>query len=78
MIESTNKPGHTNSNEHSNKWLQEQKREDVIEEIIYNSSKTNLTDLKRIGWTNGFPVRLIYPCHMFTIVTLDDLFNTEF
>ena len=42
--------------EDSDKWLKEQKREDVIEEIVYKSQKTSLTDLKRIGWTNGFPV----------------------
>jgi hypothetical protein len=44
-------------------WLKEQKREDVIEEIVYNSKKTNLTHLRRIGWTNGFPVSLSMQCY---------------
>ena len=38
------------------KWLKEQRREDVIAEILYNGKKTSLSDLKKIGWTNGFPV----------------------
>lgn len=42
-------------------WLKEQKREDVIEEIIYNCKKTDLKDLKKIGWTNGFPERFRCP-----------------
>ena len=42
------------------KWLKEQKREDVIAEILYNAKKTNLSDLRKIGWTNGFPVSCIF------------------
>ncbi len=42
-------------------WLKEQKREDVIEEIIYNCKKTDLKDLKNIGWIYGFPERFRCP-----------------
>lgn len=42
------------------KSLEEQKREDVFEEIIYNSKRTNLVHLRRVGWY-GFPVST----HMF-------------
>lgn len=38
------------------KWLKEQRREDLIAEILYNGKRTSLSDLKKIGWTNGFPV----------------------
>jgi len=38
----------------------EQKREDVFEEIIYNSDKTNLIHLRRLGW-NGIPNRFRAP-----------------
>lgn len=36
-------------------WVAEQKKEDIFDEIIYNSKKTNLTHLRRVGWTS-FPV----------------------
>jgi len=39
-------------------WVAMQKKEDIFEEIIYNSKKTNLTHLRRVGW-NGFPVSTI-------------------
>lgn len=37
-------------------WRSSEKREDAFEEIIVNSAKANLNDLRRIGWT-GIPVR---------------------
>lgn len=37
-------------------YTSEQKREDVFEEIIFNSQKTNLRDLRKVGW-NGIPDR---------------------
>ena len=39
-------------------WYLEQKRDDVFEEIIYNSERTHLSDLRRVGW-NGIPVSKI-------------------
>ena len=36
-------------------WRSSEKREDAFEEIIVNSEKANLNDLRRIGWT-GIPV----------------------
>eukprot|EP00551_Chaetoceros_affinis_P009842 CAMPEP_0203685202 /NCGR_PEP_ID=MMETSP0090-20130426/48425_1 /ASSEMBLY_ACC=CAM_ASM_001088 /TAXON_ID=426623 /ORGANISM="Chaetoceros affinis, Strain CCMP159" /LENGTH=613 /DNA_ID=CAMNT_0050554389 /DNA_START=144 /DNA_END=1982 /DNA_ORIENTATION=+ len=46
----------------SQSWfINEQKKEDLIEEILFNAQKTNLTHLKRIGWTNGFPDRFRSP-----------------
>jgi len=41
-------------------WLEEQKKEDIFEEIIYNCSKTHSTDLRRVGW-NGIPNRFRAP-----------------
>ena len=40
-------------------WVAEQKKEDIFDEIIYNSKKTNLTHLRRVGWTS-FPVSHSY------------------
>jgi hypothetical protein len=36
-------------------WIEEQKREDIFDEVINNSEKTNLSHLRKLGW-NGFPV----------------------
>uniref|UniRef100_A0A7S3V639 Rab-GAP TBC domain-containing protein n=1 Tax=Chaetoceros debilis TaxID=122233 RepID=A0A7S3V639_9STRA len=41
-------------------WVAEQKKEDIFDEIIYNSKKTNLQHLRSVGW-NGFPDRLRAP-----------------
>ncbi len=41
-------------------WVAEQKKEDIFEEIINNSKKTNLQHLRSVGW-NGFPDRLRAP-----------------
>lgn len=43
----------------------EQKREDVFEEIIFNSNKTNLSDLRDVGW-NGIPDR--FRCHAWQLL----------
>jgi len=45
-------------------WVAEQKKEDIFDEIIYNSKKTNLTHLRRVGWTS-FPVShsFVFPNH---------------